>query len=134
MSTKNFRAGVFGAIQTWSAANYPAIPVVYENGPVPDEDKIGPIFLDVEIRWYGAQQLSLSDVTTGRHSGAIRVNVFYREASGTGLSDDVVDSISLALRTRRIGGGLVRFPQRTEPTPQLGWYKTGLLFPFTLDV
>lgn len=132
-TTKEFRAAVFGEIQAWAAANFPTLPVIYENGPVPDEDKIGPIWLDVEVRWYGAQALALGEGGVGRHSGAISANVFYREASGTGQADDVIDSLETTFRTRRIGSGIVKFPQRTVPTNLKGWYKTGLLFPFTLD-
>lgn len=132
-TTKQFRAAVFGEIQTWAAANFPTLPIIYENGPVPDEDKIGPIWLDVEVRWYGARPLALGEGGSGRHSGAISANVFYREASGTGLADDVIDSLELTFRTRRIGSAIVNFPQRTVPTNLKGWYKTGLLFPFTLD-
>lgn len=133
MSTKAFRAAIVGEIQAWAAAHYPTLPVIHENGPVPDEDKIGPVWLDVEIRWYGAQQLTMGQITSGRNSGAISMNVFYRESAGTGLVDDILDSLKLALPPRRVGGGIVKFPQRTIPTPLKGWYKSGLIFPFTLD-
>lgn len=135
MSTKLFRAGVTQNVKTWASTLYPTLPIVYENGPVPDEDKIGRIWLDLEIRWYGATQLAFADeVPKVRHSGAISANLFYREASGTALVDDMVDSLSLSLQCRRLAGGLIRAPQRTVPTNLKGWYKSGLLFAFTLDV
>ena len=134
MNTKDFRAAINGAIQTWGAASYPAVPIMYENGPVPDEDKIGPIWIDVELRWYGAQPHAFGDPVSGRHRGAISVNVFYRDAQGTGLSDDILESLTTLLKTRRFGSAIVKFPSRTVPTHLVGWYKTGLLFPFTLDV
>ena len=133
MSTKAFRASVFAELVAWGAANFPAIPIIYENGPVPDEDKIGPIWIDVEIRWYGAQPMTLGEGGDGRHTGAISVNVYSRDSAGTGQVDDVIDSLKATLKTRRIGGAIVKFPQRTVPTNLKGWYKSGLLFPFTLD-
>lgn len=133
MNTKEFRATVVDAILTWGAANFPAVPIIYENGPVPDEDKIGPIWIDVQIRWYGGKALAFGDPVSGRHSGAVAVNVFYRSAQGTGLSDDIIESLTDLLRTRRFGSSVVQFPSRTVPTDLLGWYKTGLLFPFTVD-
>ena len=45
MTSEEFRAAVFAEIRNWAAASFPTLPVVYENGPVPDEDKIGPIWL-----------------------------------------------------------------------------------------
>jgi len=133
MNTKDFRAAVFGAIQTWGAANFPTLPIVWENGPVPDEDKIGAIWLDVEIRWYGGRPLGIGNVVSGRHSGAISLQVYSREARGTGASDDVVDSLESLLKNQRMGTAALSFPQRTVPTNLRGWYKTGLLVPFTLD-
>lgn len=134
MNTKDFRAAVVGAIQTWGSASFPAVPIIYENGPVPDQDKIGPIWIDVTLRWYGGMPRAFGDPVSGRHTGAISTNVFYRGAQGTGLSDDIIDSLTALLKTRRLGSAIVRFPSRTVPTDVLGWYKTGLLFPFTLDV
>ena len=133
MTTEEFRAAVFGLLQTWSAANYPAIPLIYENGPVPDEDKIGPIWIDVELRWYGAHNLSIGNPAHGRHSGAISVNVFYRDSAGTGLPGAVIDSLLALLTTQRLSSAMISFPQRTVPTNLKGWYKTGALAPFTLD-
>lgn len=133
MNTKDFRAAIFGEIQTWGAASFPTMPIIYENGPVPDEDKIGPVWLDVEIRWYGSKPLTIGEVVKGRYSGAVSTCVYYRDAMGTGQVDDIVDSLETLLQMRRIGTSIVRFPERTVPTHLLGWYKAGLLFPFTLD-
>lgn len=135
MTTKDFRAAVFGAIQTWASANYPTLVVCYENGPAMDEDTIGPMWLDAEIRWYGAREMGLGSLpVTGRHSGAISLQMFYRSAQGTGQVDDILESLTSYLKSQRLGGGLIKFPQRTVPTNLRGWYKSGLLFPFTLDV
>lgn len=134
MNTKDFRAAIVAVIQTWGAASFPAVPLIHENGPVPDQDKIGPIWIDVEFRWYGAQPRAFGDPVSGRHSGAISVSVFYRGAQGTSLPDDIIESATTLLKTRRFGSAVVKFPSRTVPTNLLGWYKTGLLFPFTLDV
>lgn len=135
MSTKDFRAAVFGAIQSWAAANYPTVPVIYENGPTPDEDTIGDTWIDCEVRWYGARTLGIGSLPlTGRHSGAVSTQVYRRSAQGTGVVDDILESLTTALKSQRIGGGLIYYPQRTVSTNFKGWYKSGLLFPFTLDV
>lgn len=133
MNTKAFRAAVFGEIAAWGLSSFPTLPLIYENGPVPDEDKIGPVWLDIEVRWYGAQALTIGEVVAGRYSGAISAAVYYRDNQGSGLPDDIVDSLTDLLKTRRIGSSIISFPQRTVPTHLRGWYKTGLLFPFTLD-
>ena len=48
MSTRAFRSGVVSEVVQWAAAEFPALPIIYENGPVPDEDKIGPIWRTAE--------------------------------------------------------------------------------------
>ncbi len=133
MNTKQFRTAVFGEIEAWAASNQPTLPVIYENGPVPDQDKIGPIWLDVSVRWYGAQSLSLGEVVRGRYTGAISLQVFYREASGTAQVDEIVDDLQDYLSNRRIGSSIIEFGERTVPTHLNGWYKSGLFFPFSLD-
>ena len=133
MNTKDFRAAIVGAIETWGAASFPSLPILYENGPVPDEDKIGPVWLDLEIRWYNAQPMAIGNPIVGRHNGVISTQVFSREATGTGLSDDIIDSLETLLKARRFGSSVIKFPQRTVATNLKGWYKSGLLFPFTLD-
>jgi hypothetical protein len=132
MSAKDFRSSVFSEIKTWAEAAFPAIPVVYENGPVPDEDKIGPIWLDVEIRWYSGTVASVGASPRTRMTGVVSIMCFHREGEGTGLPDDVVDSATLALQTRRIGGAVMGAAQRVIPTCLRGWYKVGVLVPFVL--
>lgn len=134
MSTRAFRSGVVSEVVKWAAAEFPALPVIYENGPVPDEDKIGPIWLDVSIRWYGAQTKNVGEFAAGRHTGVVSAQVFAREGSGTAKVDDILDSLTRFLATKRIGSGIVMFPEHNTPNTAQGWYKSGLMFPFWLDI
>lgn len=134
MSTKDFRSAVFAEIDTWQKTHFPTIPAVYENGPVPDEDRIGPAFLDVSIRWYGSTTLSIGESKKGRHRGVISVLFFMREGQGTATADEVLDHLSKHLSHRHLGQSTVYFPEHYTPTNFRGWYKVGLMFPFTLDI
>lgn len=133
MSTEQFRGAVFSAIEVWGATGFPALPLVFENGPVPDEDKIGPLWLDCEIRWYGAHVAAMGERPLDRDTGAVSLNVFHKNADGTASPDQILDSLRALFRHKRIGGGLTSAPQRTTPTKLRGWYKVGLLVPFYLD-
>ena len=132
MTPKEFRAAVFGEIQTWAAANYPVMPVLYENGPVPDEDKIGSIWLDIELRWYGGSIASVGTNPRMRQTGAVSAMCYYRTGEGTDEPDSVIDSLSEYLQARRLGAGILEAPQRTVPASLRGWFKTGMFLPFTL--
>ena len=134
MSTRAFRSGVVSEVVQWAAAEFPELPIIYENGPVPDEDKIGPIWLDVSIRWYGAQTKNVGEFAAGRHTGVVSAQVFAREGSGTAKVDDILDSLTRFLATKRIGSGIVMFPEHNTPNTAQGWYKSGLMFPFWLDI
>lgn len=133
MTTEEFRAAVTARILTWQAANFPNLPVVTENGPVPDENTIGPIWLDLEVRWYGARNISMGAKPMGRHTGAVSAAVFFRAAGGTAQPGAVVEGLIAQLQNVRLGAGVLEFPQRTVPTEVKGWHKSGLLVPFYLN-
>jgi hypothetical protein len=133
MSTEAFRAEVFGLIESTMAAAHPTVPIMYENGPVIDEAAVGNIFLDADIRWYGAQMVSMGPAGTGRDTGAISLQVYYKQAEGTQAVDAVIDTLRTAFKSKRIGSGVTKMPQRSVPTDFKGWYKSGLFVPFHLD-
>lgn len=133
MTPKEFRAAVFAEVQTWAATNFPNVPVLYENGPTPDEDKIGPIWVDVELRWYSGSVASVGKPPRMRQTGAVSAMCFYRRGEGTDEPDTLIDSLGEYLQVRRLGAGVLEAPQKTVPAPSVrGWYKTGMFLPFTL--
>lgn len=131
--TQQFRSDVQATLEAWRVANFPTIPAFYENGPVPDEESIGPIWLDISVRWYGAKFVTVGERPFGRHTGVIATNVYYRSGEGSALPDQVLDSIKGLLRAKRLGPAVLHMPQRTTPTDVNQWYKAGLMTPFTLD-
>jgi hypothetical protein len=133
MTTEQFRQAVVSRVLAWQLANYPALPVITENGPVPDENTIGPIWLDLELRWYGAQNVTMGVNPLGRHTGAVSANVFYRAYEGAAQPGAIVDSLITLLKNVGLGSGQLQFPQRTVPTTLKGWYKSGILVPFYLN-
>ena len=132
MTPKEFRATVFAEVQAWAAASYPTLPVLYENGPTPDEDRIGPIWLDIELRWYGGSVASIGVPVRTRYTGAISAMCFCRTGEGTDEPDSIIDSLGGYLQARRLGAGVLEAPQRSVPTHLRGWFKIGMFLPFTL--
>ena len=131
--TALFRQAVNAEIETWRLATHAAVPAFYESGPVPDEATVGPLWIDCDIRWYSAQLASMGTRPLGRHTGTILTNVYFRAAEGTGPVDAMLDEIKELLRNRRLGGAVLKMPARTISTDFMGWFKSGLLTPFTLD-
>lgn len=133
MSTQDFRSAVFGAVEAWRGASFSAVPAFYENGPTADEASVGPLWLDVSMRWYSAAQITVESAPRGRHTGALSLQVYYRAGEGTAQVDAVIDSAIAALRCRRYGSGLLYMPQRSVPVVAAGWHKSGLFIPFHVD-
>lgn len=133
MATEQFRKDAQEALEAWRVNNFPRINAFYENGPVPDEQTVGPIWIDCSIRWYGSKFVTVGERPRGRHTGVVATNVFYRQGEGTAQPDEVLDSIKELMRSRRLGAAVLYMPQRTIPTDVDGWYKAGLITPFTLD-
>lgn len=133
MATEQFRSDVQATLEAWRLDAFPDIPAFFENGPLPDEATVGPIWIDVAIRWYGGKFVTVGERPRGRHTGVVSTNVFYREREGTALLDRVIDSIKELMRARRFGPAVLYMPQRTIATEVDGWHKTGLITPFTLD-
>ena len=132
MSGLLFRADVFAEVITW-VAQHPTVQAFYENGPVPDLERVSDVWIDSEIRWYGAKTVAMGERPRGRSTGALMVRVYCREGSGTRLPDVLCDELEELFRPRRIGGAVFDFPERLTPTEQMGWAKVGILAPFYLD-
>ena len=133
MATEAFRKAVNAELEAWRLDAYPDIEAFYENGPLPDEAAVGPVWIDCMIRWYSSKLASVGAAPIGRHTGTVLTNVYYRAGEGSALPDQIIDSIKRRLRARRLGAAVLYMPQRTVPTDFNGWYKVGLLTPFTLD-
>lgn len=133
MSMTAFQAAIFQAVQDWMAAEHPAVPVVYENGPVPDEASIGPIWLDVDIRWHDASNITVGHSPRGRDWGAIGTFVMTKESDGTAQANEILAGMRSLLGNKRLSAARTEFPKRTTAPKLRGWWRTGLLTPFHLD-
>lgn len=133
MSTQNFCNAVSSAVADLMAAEFPLVPVMFENGPEIDEASVGLMFLDVEVRWYGAGLITMELNPLGRHTGAISLQVYYKQAEGTAAVGALVDRLISEFKSKRIGGGITKMPQRSVPTNLKGWYKNELFVPFHLN-
>lgn len=134
-TTTAFRSAVHAEVESWRAAEFPDLPVFYENGPEPDQAAVGPAWLDVSIRWKTARLLTVGDGhgPRGRETGVISLQLYHKEAEGTALPDAVMDSLDQRFKARRLGGAVLYQPACYPPTNALGWHKTGLMVEFTLD-
>lgn len=132
MSTADFRAAVAASVRDWAAANFPAVPVFYENGPTADEAAVGAVWVELELRFYGGEFANVGVNARQRQTGAVALRVYAKDATGTALPDQLCDSAGNLLAGKSLGGAILWAPQRLVPTKLLGWYKTGILVPFTL--
>lgn len=133
MSTTDFRSAVQGEITAYMAANHSAIPIQWDNAEPLNQDKAGAIWLDVEVKFQDAKNVTTGGRPRGRDIGVVTTNVYLKVGEGTAAGDAVVEGLRELLRNRRLGGGTLEFPIRTDPPPRLGWRLMGLKTPFRLD-
>jgi hypothetical protein len=131
--TGAFERAVAAEVEAWRAALATSTDVVYPNGPVLQENQISSPWVDLSVRYYGAQPMTVGPRAPGRHSGAIALAVFTRRGEGSAEANGLVDSLIELTRGRRLGGAVLEFPQRMTPTEIKGWEKVGILVPFKLD-
>lgn len=141
MKTQDFRSSVNAAVEAWRTGydmsqlpNGP-LQVFYENGPQPDESSLH-YWLDVELRFYGAQVAEIGKGGGGRTNGVIALSLYWKLGEGTAYADALLDSLHTALRHRRLDARSFTL-HGERMTPQLpsyyGWYRPGYMIPFTLD-
>lgn len=135
MTEEQLRAWLQGLVDTWHQSNFTSTPVFYENADMPDESKVGNVWIDVTVRFTGGADVTLGTDPLGRDYGVLAVMVYTREGETTATADQIIGSLRGYLRAhRRTTGAFLKFPVRTSTPPMLGWHKAGLMAPFTCDV
>jgi len=132
MSTEAFERAATQEVLDWLAIHCPGVPLVVENGPIPDRNGLQE-FVDLQFRYYGAVDITVGTRPIVRDTGVISLRHYAREQTGTGRTRQVVEGLREHLRARRLGGAAIFAPQRTTGAPAKGWYSSGLLAPFKLD-
>lgn len=136
MTKTQFRSWVETQVDTWRAANYPTLPVFYENGENPDQGKVGALWLDVEIGYRGGVAAAVGGRAPARLSGNVRLMAYMKQGGGMQAGEAVLDSLLDHFRTNRraAGGVMLDVPVPHSAPPMLGWQKAGWLVPFKVDV
>lgn len=133
MTIETFRGAVQSAVTTWMSANYPSVPLQLENADALDQDAVGVMWLDVEIKFFGGGNVTMGGRPRGRDHGTVNTNLYVKEGEGTLASDAIVEGLRELLRNRSIGGGVLSFPAYGAPPAALGWRQYGLKTPFRID-
>lgn len=133
MSIEAFRGAVQDEISTWMTANYPSVPVQFENADALNQDTAGAMWLDVETKFFGGGNVTMGGRPRGRDHGTVNTNLYVKEGEGTLASGPIVEGLRELLRNRVIGGATLSFPAYAAPPAALGWRQYGLKTPFRID-
>lgn len=131
MTGEAFRAMFQEAVSVFAAAQ--GVPAFYENGPCPNLDTVGDIWLDCEIEYHDAATMTMGERPRGRAMGLLKVRVMVREGAGTQRADQLLDALEELFRPQIMGTARLDFPARMKAVPALGWLKQGIVSPFSLD-
>lgn len=123
------RDSIVGYLNPLYTAAYPAVPVVYDNGPF-DWNDTPEMFVEVETEFYAGEQVYISESPLRRVSGCVYVSVHAKAGSGTRASLGIIDWFSEALKFRTVGSALLQAPEPEQPETYPGWYVSCLKVPF----
>lgn len=134
MNSAQLRTWLEGLVDTWHSASHPSVPIFYENAAMPDEKAAPAVWIDVEIRYAGADEVTVGARPRGRETGALWLRVFTRAGEGTQTASAILDTATEFFRTnRRNSDAFLRFPIHQPPLPAPGWHRSALLIPFVND-
>lgn len=135
MDFTQFRGWVQGHVDAWHTSNYPDLPVFYEGAELPDQDNIGPRWLDVCVKYMDGEEVTVGNRPRVRDVGTVKLMLYTRQGEGTQLSDQILSSLREYFRTNnRAGNAKLGGPRPHSAPAALGWLKAGLLIPFKSDI
>lgn len=113
-------------------AEYPTIPIVFDNGPF-DWSAPPPLFSEVTLEFLGGEQVSLSSAPRRRVSGYAYITVRTRAGKGTREVLAMLDWFSTAMGFKRLAGVTFEVPQPDGCDEPPGWYMQHIKVGFISD-
>ena len=133
MTFEDARAAVYAKLDAFMQANYPAVPVQYENRANVDVSNLtGPVVV-CELAYGDGEQKSLEQAPIVRYQGAIWLNAGAKEGEGTADSLGILSALASAFKTTSFGGVVTQAPRPVPGAKRLGLYFIGIRVPFYFD-
>ncbi len=125
-------SAVYAAVLEEMATHYPSIVVAQENGPF-DYSNPPPVYVLVEIKFYGGNQIGLAAAPRTRTSGFVYVTYHCREGEGTLAGLDVLDKIAARLAYSTLDRAQLQAATLADEAPPRGWHTDMIKVPFYAD-
>lgn len=106
-----------------------AAGLVFDNGKYDWNNPKSPTIL-VEVEFYDAEQVGLSDTPATRDRGFVYVTVIARPQTGSNTTREILDWFRDHLKYRVISGAQLQAPEPDTSTSYKDWYCRGLKFAF----
>lgn len=116
----------------WTA-QYPTVPVFYENAIRVDLDKAGESFLKVDIEFDKARQMTIELAPRHRVIGAIVLTLFAKDGTGVRTTLERLDFLTNVAKFKDIAGVKLQTPQPGSRAYKNGWRSYELIVPFWFD-
>lgn len=123
---------IYQAVLPSFTAQFPGIPITAENQPF-DWANPEPKFAEVEVVFYDADQISLSESPGTRLHGYLYVCIYAKEGLGTMDRYAMIDWFSDLLKYQVVGPVQFRAPAVEKNDPPRGWHTLDLKCPFYAD-
>lgn len=125
-------SAIYSTVNSGMQATYPTIPVALENQAF-DYANPPPAYVEVEVKFYDANQIGASSSPKTRVAGYVYVTYVCREGAGTLAGLDILDYVAGLLKYKSIGAARLQAPTLQDSIPPKGWHIDELKVPFYAD-
>lgn len=113
-------------------ANYPSVPVFYDNAVRPDLDKLAD-YLVCEIVFTQSKQADIGPRPLLRSYGDVVLMLGVKVGQGSRASLSRMSFLSDTFRFKQQGGVVFSAPHLLPPLSRNGWFQMELVVPFYFD-
>lgn len=112
-------------------ADKPTLAVFWENVTKADVNSVGDAFLQVEINFQDAANITINDDPIREMTGEVNFRVFYREGQGTRVALVLFDYLTSLMRLQTISGVTLNTATPGKKLQKDGWASFDLNAPFS---
>lgn len=124
------RTAVVTLLNTALGAQYPTVPVFWENTTAVALDKVGERFIKVQIDFDDAQQMTVNGAPHHMTFGTLRLSIFWKEGAGTLTTLQMMDYLTGLTKYKLTGTVTFWTPAPGRKVSQDGWISQDLEVPF----
>lgn len=124
------RDDLIAKINTELAIDYPSLPVFYENTVKVDTNKVGNLFVRIELEFVTRENITVTGQPETEARGLLYFCVYSKEGSGTRPTLALFDYFTNLMKYQTVGDIVLETPRPGKKEERNGWISQELVCPF----